>query len=167
MLQSQPRLPAQDPPPVVQLASELKKPPFNQSPHAAYATARHAVATLVSPQAAGLALGDAAKAVLAETKAIPAEMRMFSAELLARDPASAALAPAIPAGHPSIGTARFRELLTTYRTCHGRALVKETLGNLLEHIDGHTAELVALLRAQHEELTQLRAALASQGTAPA
>jgi hypothetical protein len=47
------RLPEVDTPVVVQLAEELKSVPFNMTPHGAYGVARHAVAQLLSPAAAG------------------------------------------------------------------------------------------------------------------
>ena len=47
------RLPEVDTPVVTQLAEELKTVPFNMTPHGAYSVARHAVAQLLSPAAAG------------------------------------------------------------------------------------------------------------------
>lgn len=47
------RLPDIDTPVVIQLAEELKTVPFNMTPHGAYGVARHAVAQLLSPAAAG------------------------------------------------------------------------------------------------------------------
>lgn len=150
-------IPEKDTAVVVQLAKQYKAAPFNMSPHAAYAAARHAVATLISPQAAGLALSEAAQAVVAEAQATPARMRLYA---LTRSGQPAK--PGFPAGHPAIGTQRFRELLLAYRSCSGREYSKRLLRRLFEHLDGHTAELVARLRHQEEELAQLRAQVAGQ-----
>jgi hypothetical protein len=47
------RLPDEETPVVIRLAEELKNVPFNMTPHGAYSVARHAVAQLLSPAAAG------------------------------------------------------------------------------------------------------------------
>ena len=44
-----------DPAVVVRLAEQYRRAPFNMSPHAAYAAARHAVVTLLHPQARPIA----------------------------------------------------------------------------------------------------------------
>lgn len=81
---------------VIQLAEELKNVPFNMTPHGAYGVARHAVAQLLSPDAAGYPSNPQGEPDVLDSANVDANLRLIG-ELRAEVAAlKAAMALTIP-----------------------------------------------------------------------